>query len=145
MRKLILPVVLLLPLLAVSDQKRQPASERAAIVAVAQNYMDAYYTADASKMERALHPEFHKRTLHLVNGEIRMTEDTVSSMLDGVRSGSGLKIPVTERVQKIEVLDVYKNAANVKVTTGGWVDYMLVSKFDGQWRVLDVVLQFTKN
>ena len=145
MRKLILPVVLLLPLFAVSDQKGQPTTERTAIVAVAQNYMDAYYTADASKMERALHPDFHKRTLHLVNGEIQITEDTVSSMLAGVRSGSGLKIPASERVRKIEVLDVYKNAANVKVTTGRWVDYMLISKFDGQWRVLDVVLQYTKS
>lgn len=145
MRKLILPFVLLLPLAAVSDQKGQPTTERTAIVAVAQNYMDAYYTADASKMERALHPDFHKRTLHLVNSEIQMREDTVSSMLAGVRSGSGLKIPSSERVRKIEVLDVYKNAANVKVTTGRWVDYMLISKFDGQWRVLDVVLQYTKD
>ncbi len=106
--------------------------------------MDAYYTADASRMEQALHPDFHKRTLKLENGEVRIVEDSASSLLEGVRSGSGKLVPAGERVQKIEVLDLYKNAANVKVVTGRWTDYMLLSKQNGEWRVLDVVLQYTK-
>jgi hypothetical protein len=118
--------------------------ETSAIAAVAQSYMDSYYTADTVRMAQALHPEFHKRTLHNVNGKLEISEDNVQSMVEGVRSGTGKNVPLSERVQKIQVLDVYKNAASVKVVTGRWTDYMLLSRYNGQWRVLDVVLQYTK-
>jgi Putative lumazine-binding len=134
----------LLCLASVAAQKPQTSEEHAAVTAVAQSYMDAYYTADVSRMERALHPDFHKRTLKMERGEVRIVEDSTSTMLEGVRSGSGKLIPASERVQKIEVLDIYKNAANVKVVTGRWTDYMLLSKQNGEWRVLDVVLQYGK-
>jgi hypothetical protein len=68
----------------------------------------------------------------------------VQSLLEGVRSGTGKNVPPAERIQQIEVLDVYKNAASVKVVTGRWIDYMHLSKLNGDWRVLDVVLQYTK-
>ena len=123
-------------------EKRRTGDERAAITSAAQSYMDAYYTGDAARMDQALHPNFHKRTLQTTNDQVAVQEDGRLSMLAGVTSGSGKLIPVSERVQKIEVFDVYKNAANVKVVTGRWVDYMLLSKANGEWRVLDVVLQY---
>jgi hypothetical protein len=64
--------------------------------------------------------------------------------VEGVRLGSGKEIPAAERVQKIEVLDVYRDVASVKVITGRWIDYMHLSKLNGEWRVLDVVLQYTR-
>jgi hypothetical protein len=120
------------------------SNEKTAVAAVAQNYMDAYYTADAVRMQKALHPDFHKRTLQTVNGHTQISEDTVQSMVEGVRQGSGKEIPVAERVKRIEVLDVYRDAASVKVVTGRWIDYMHLSKLNGEWRVLDVVLQYTR-
>lgn len=149
MRKAILftaAVLLGLTSLAFGSNKVENAAEEASIMAVARNYMDAYYTGDAARMERALHPDFHKRTLRTAgDAKVReIKEDNVQSMLDGVRSGSGTRIPENERVQKIQVLDIYHDAATVKVTTGRWIDYMLITRQNGQWRVLDVILQYTK-
>ena len=118
--------------------------ENRAITAVAQSYMDAYYTADPALMQRSLHPDFHKRTLRTINGHAQISEDTVQSMMEGVALGSGKDIPRSERVRSIQVLDVYRDAASVKVVTGRWIDYMHLSKLNGQWRVLDVVLQYTR-
>jgi putative lumazine-binding protein len=118
---------------------------KSAITAVAQNYMDAYYTADPALMQRSLHPDFHKRTLRTVSGQTQITEDTVQSMVEGVALGTGKDIPPKERVKSIQVLDVYRDAASVKVVTGRWIDYMHLSKLNGEWRVLDVVLQYTRN
>jgi Putative lumazine-binding len=132
-----------LTLVTLAWARHTSADEKAAITAVAQNYMDAYYTADAGRMQQALHPEFHKRTLQTLNGQFEIREDSVQSMLEGCRSGTGKNVPLAERVQKIEVLDVYKNAASVKVVTGRWIDYMHLSRVNGEWRVLDVVLQYT--
>lgn len=145
MRKtLALLILLALSVAALAWGNTYSANEKTAITAVAQNYMDAYYTADPPRMQKALHPDFHKRTLRTVNGRTEISEDTLQSMLEGVRLGSGKEIPVAERLQKIEVLDVYRDAASVKVVTGRWIDYMHLSKLDGEWRVLDVVLQYTR-
>jgi hypothetical protein len=135
-------VVIALASLAAAWQNSAP--EKAAIAAVAQSYMDAYYTADVNRMRQALHPEFHKRTLQTVNGHLQTSDDSVQSMLAGVSRGTGITVPLAERVQKIEVLDVYKDVASVKVVTGRWVDYMHLSRLNGEWRVLDVVLQYTR-
>ena len=145
MRKIIAFFILLvLSVAALAWGSTNSANEKAAIAAVAQNYMDAYYTADSARMQKTLHPDFHKRTLQTINGHTEISEDTVQSMVEGVRLGSGKEIPPAERVQKIEVLDVYRDAASVKVVTGRWVDYMHLSKLNGEWRVLDVVLQYTR-
>jgi hypothetical protein len=145
MRKtLALLVLLVLSVAALAWARNTTSNEKAAVTAVAKSYMDAYYTADAARMEKALHPDFHKRTLRTVNGQTEISEDTVQSMVEGVRLGSGKEIPASEQVQKIEVLDVYRDAASVKVVTGRWIDYMHLSKLNGEWRVLDVVLQYTR-
>ena len=145
MRKtLALLILLVLSVVALAWGSTSSSNEKAAVAAVAQNYMDAYYTADSARMQKTLHPGFHKRTLRTVNGRTEISEDTVQSMMEGVRLGSGREIPPAERVQKIEVLDVYRDAASVKVVTGRWIDYMHLSKLNGEWRVLDVVLQYTR-
>jgi Putative lumazine-binding len=145
MRKtLALLILLVLSVAALAWGSASTSNEKAAVAAVAQNYMDAYYTADPARMQNALHPDFHKRTLKTVNGQTEIGEDTVQSMVEGVRLGSGKEIPMTDRIQKIEVLDVYRDAASVKVVTGRWIDYMHLSKLNGEWRVLDVVLQYTR-
>ena len=145
MRKtFILLILLVLGLAALAWGSARASNEKSAVAAVAQNYMDAYYTSDSARMQKTLHPDFHKRTLKTLNGHTEISEDTVQSMLEGVRMGSGKEIPVAERVKKIEVLDVYRDAASVKVVTGRWIDYMHLSKSNGEWRVLDVVLQYTR-
>jgi len=145
MRKtLTLLILLVLSVAALAWGSARASNEKAAIAAVAQNYMDAYYTADSIQMQKTLHPDFHKRTLKTVNGHTEISEDTVQSMVEGVRLGSGKQIPVAERVKKIEVLDIYRDAASVKVVTGRWIDYMHLSKSNGEWRVLDVVLQYNR-
>jgi putative lumazine-binding protein len=145
MRKtLALFILLVLSLAALAWGSASASNQKAAVAAAAQNYMDAYYTADSGRMQNVLHPDFHKRTLQTVNGHTEISEDTVQSMLQGVRLGSGKEIPTADRVKRIEVLDVYRDAASVEVVTGRWIDYMHLSKLNGEWRVLDVVLQYTR-
>ena len=101
MRKILaLFIVLVLSVAVLAWGSTSASNEKAAIAAVAQNYMDAYYTADAARMQKTLHPDFHKRTLQTVNGHTEISEDTVQSIVEGVRLGSGKEIPVAERVRR---------------------------------------------
>ena len=91
-------IVLVLSVAALTWGSATTSNEKTAVAAVAQNYLDAYYTADSARMQKTLHPDFHKRTLRTVNGRTEISEDTVQSMVEGVRLGSGQEIPPAERL-----------------------------------------------
>ena len=145
MRKtLALFILLVLSFAALAWGSASASTEKAAVVAVAQNYMDAYYTSDSARMQKTLHPDFHKRTLKTVNGHTEISEDTVQSMVESVRMGSGKEDPRRRTSQNNRSAGCLPQVASVKVVTGRWIDYMHLSKSNGEWRVLDVVLQYTR-
>ena len=37
------------------------------------------------------------------------------------------------------MLDIVGDIASAKLVTPGWMDYMTLSKIDGQWKILSVV------
>jgi hypothetical protein len=59
-------------------------------------------------------------------------------MVQDVRSGPS-EIPPVERTEQISVLDVSGNIASAKLVTPHWVDYLTLSKSDGEWKILSVV------
>ena len=44
-----------------------------------------------------------------------------------------------QRTEKVTVLDVAGSIASAKLITPGWVDYMTLSKINGEWKILSVV------
>jgi hypothetical protein len=107
-----------------------------AVHATVQNYIEAYYTGDAHRMEQTLHPQYLK---HVIHGDIPMREKTAAQMVSEVRAhGSS---DHTAHVEQISVLDITGNIASAKLVVEGWVDYMTLSKSDGGWKILSVVQQ----
>lgn len=113
--------------------------EAAAVRATVNDYIQGYYTADAARMERSLHPHYLKHTISGKEGDLRMTEKTGLQMVEDIRSGH--PIPASEREAKISVLDVNGDIASAKLVTAHWVDYLTLSKWDGQWKIVSVVLR----
>jgi hypothetical protein len=56
-----------------------------------------------------------------------------------LRSGSRRAMAQAQRTEKVTVLDVAGNLASAKLVTPGWVDYMTLSKINGEWKILSVV------
>ncbi len=46
--------------------------------------------------------------------------------------------PATSR-KEVTILDVYRNAAMVKVDAERWVDYLQVAKWNGEWKIVNVL------
>jgi hypothetical protein len=44
-------------------------------------------------------------------------------------------------IKKVEVLDVLDQTAVAKITAQWGIDYMQLAKFDGQWKILNIVWQ----
>jgi hypothetical protein len=76
----------------------------------------------------------------VIHGNIPMREKTASQMMRDVRSdGAPTYLPQAERTEQISVLDVSGDIASVKLVTPRWVDYVTLSKSDGEWKILSVV------
>lgn len=117
----------------------QKTSDADAIRATITDYIEGYYTADAARMERSLHPHYLKHTISGSGDAMRMSETTGLQIVQDVRSGQ--PIPQTRRGEEITVLDINGDIASAKLVTPGWVDYITLSRWNGQWKIVSVVLR----
>lgn len=107
-----------------------------AVRATVTNYIEAYYFGDAARMEQTLHPHYLK---HRIHGDIPMREQTGPQLVQDVHNGGGTHMPKAQRTEQVTVLDVAGDIASAKLVTPGWVDYMTLSKVNGEWKILSVV------
>jgi Putative lumazine-binding len=121
-----------------AQQNKTPDDDPSAVRATVRNYIEAYYTGDASRMERTLHPHYLK---HMIHSNVPVREKTASQMVSEVRSQQGppADLPQAERTEQISVLDVSGDIASAKLVTPHWVDYMTLARSNGAWRILSVV------
>jgi hypothetical protein len=122
--------------LSSNAQESKTADDSSAVRATVTNYIEAWYTGDARRMEQTLHPHYVK---HMIHGDIPVRERTGAQMVEDARSNNAAEIPQSLRTEQVTVLDVAGTIASAKLVTPGWVDYMTLSKVDGQWKILSVV------
>jgi len=119
-----------------AQQNKAAGDDASAVRATVTNYIEAYYTGDAARMEQTLHPHYLK---HKIHGDIPMREQTGPQLVADVRSGGGTHLSQMQRRENVTVLDVAGNIASAKLVTPGWVDYVTLSKSNGGWKILSVV------
>lgn len=121
--------------------RAQTAADSAAIRAAALDYIEGWYSGDAERMERALHPELVKRIL-VVDEERGITfldGMGMTKLVEGTRAGFGTRVPESERRADVTILDIFGNAASAKIDAGGWIDYLHLVRQDGRWRIANVL------
>lgn len=115
--------------------------DEAAIRATALDYLEGWYTGDAARMERALHPDLAKRIVRVDPEGHRDRVDSMSALtlVQYTRKGYGKRVPADERQADITILDVFGNAATVKAVARDWVDYLHIGKVNGEWKIINVL------
>src|SRR5688500_16380360 len=111
----------------------QTRADSAAIRATALDYIEGWYTADGPRMERALHPELAKRLAYVERGRSRLIQMTAMTLVQSTRAGGGKDIPIADRKSEVKILDIYEGVASVRVNAAGWIDYMHMVRWNGQW------------
>jgi Putative lumazine-binding len=127
---------LLLNITTNAQQSKSPVDDSAAVRTTVTNYIEAYYTGDARRMEQTLHPHYLK---HMIHGDIPVREKTGSEMVREVRTHGPADLPQSNKTEEVTVLDVAGSIASAKVVTPGWVDYMTLEKVNAEWKILAVV------
>ncbi len=130
-------------LLAVAMQAwGQRPDEKAAIRQAALDYIEGWYEADATRMDRALHKELAKRIISTIGGTEQFSSLTKAQMVEATQKGGGKNRPADTRNIKVDILDVYRDIANVRTESADFVDYLQLAKSGGQWKIVNVLWQF---
>lgn len=140
-------VVVLMTSTAAHAQTTEANPEAAAIRQTALDYIEGWYEGNAERMERALHPELAKRIVRTnpQNNQSRLDQMSALTLLLGTRRGGGKDTPKDRQQKDVTVLDVYQNAASVKIVASDWIDYLHVAKFGGRWVIVNVLWELKPN
>ena len=122
-------------------QTQPAADDAAAIRATALDYVEGWYTGDAARMERAVHPELAKRIVNTnpANGRNSLGQQGAMTLVQATRNGGGKNTPAEQMQKDIVILDVFQNTASVRATMSGWIDYMHMAKWNGRWVIVNVL------
>ena len=91
-------------------------------------------------MERALHPDLAKRiVMTSPQGRSQLQQMSAMGLVQNVKRGGGKDTPKEKQLKDVTILDVFNNAASVKVVASDWIDYLHVAKFNGRWVIVNVL------
>ena len=129
-------LTLLMGLIAMTENPDDAAIRKTAL-----DYIQGWYTGDAARMESALHPELAKRIVNTdeKTGRSRLDSMGALTLVQRVRAGGGTKTPKDKQQADVTILDRYNNVAMVKIVAADWVDYLQEAKYNGEWKIVNVL------
>jgi hypothetical protein len=142
MKKMIFAVFVPLALLAggiLAQTSAIPEAEKAALIQTARDYGDGFYAGEPDRMERAVHPDLNKVYTQILPSTKAAVVgySTFSQLIELTRA----KVAVTNPVRTIrpEALMMNDDVACVKLTSPMFNDYLQMVKFDGRWKIVNVL------
>lgn len=119
----------------------QTAADSAAIRAAVLDYAEGWYEGSAERMERAVHPDLAKRIVmtHPENRRSRLDQMSALTLVRAAGGGAGRGTPAERQMTDVRILDIFRNTASVRLEMHGWVDYMHLAQWNGQWRIVNVL------
>lgn len=136
-----LPFLFLLALIGAAPVHAQTSDDRTAIRRAALDYIEGWYTGDAERMERAVHPELAKRIVQTDtrSGQSILGQQSAMTLVRNTRAGGGKQTPEAQRLKEVTILDIYENAASVRVDASDWIDYLHLARWNGDWKIVNVL------
>ncbi len=106
------------------------------------NYLEGFYTADAQRMEMALHPDLAKRAmLPGREGKQRFDQISASMLIDYTSKKTDESVKNGKLKVDIDIYDIFDDIASVKADTDffPFVDYIHLMKIEGNWKIVNVL------
>ncbi|MFC1791685.1 nuclear transport factor 2 family protein [Gemmatimonadota bacterium] len=124
-----------------STLSAQSAADSTAIEAAALDYIQGYYSGDAQRMERALHPDLAKRIVRTnpANGRSALEQMSAMTLVQITRGMAQRPVPEEQRQDDVKILDIFGNVASVRVDATQWIDYLHLAKWNGEWKIVNVL------
>jgi hypothetical protein len=120
----------------------QTAQDRESVRQAALDYVEGIYNVQPERIQKSVHPALDKRGFYRKDRtapyvEMPMTFDQLVNLAktwnkEGKRDTS---------IKQVTVLDVLDQTAVAKVSASWGVDYVLLGKFDGDWKIMQILWQ----
>lgn len=147
---LTLPALLIVAAIAAfqaPDSRADRADDESAVRQAVLDYVEGIYEVDPSRIERGVHRDLHKLGFwysdekHAYEGPIPMTYQELHDLAG--RWNKDRRVEAATAVKKVEIYEVLDETASAKLTADWGIDYMHLAKFDGQWKIVNVLWQST--
>ena len=118
-------------------------SDLEAIEATVRNYFEGWFTSDAPRMERALHPSLAKRAVirDPENGAgLTLDESPAEQMVKATADGVGAKYGGDI---DFRVVHAFRYIASVVAQTEPYVEYLHLARTDHGWRIVNALWEPT--
>ena len=143
--KIATTLLLLLPSFLLVAPGSSTDAEHEAVERAVLDYLEGLYEVKPELIERSVHPDLRKvgfgrwgdQTEY--QGPFPMTY-TELHQLAGKWNAAGDQITETSP-RKVEVHEVLDQTASAKLTAEWGIDYMHLAKYDGKWKIVNVLWQ----
>jgi hypothetical protein len=107
------------------------------------DYVEGIYEVDASRIERSVHPDMAKRGFFIKKGETGYSGSamTFQQLVELAKTyNKNGRVPKTAP-KEVVIYDVSDQTATIKLTAIWGIDYMHLAKYDGKWKIINVLWQ----
>jgi len=117
------------------------AVQGSTVFQTALDYGQGWYEANAERMERALHPDLAKRGVQInpKTGRTVLNHLSKTMMVEYTRAGYGKSEEQTEQKNEVTIFEVHGDIASAKVVSVQYVDYLHLVKYNGEWKIVNVL------
>lgn len=127
------------PITTVAQTKE---AERDAVRLAALDYVEGIYNVEPARIERSVHPTLVKRGFYkdTAAGPYLESPMTYEQLVRLAGNWNKEKKRDTS-IKDVAALDVLDQTAVAKVTAAWGIDYMQLAKFDGRWKIVQILWQ----
>lgn len=124
-------------------QSATASADRTAVQQAALDYVEGIYNTDTTRIERSVHPQLTKRGFWRDTAtapwgpQQTMTYDQLITL---TKTWNADKKRDTT-IKRVDVFDVLDQTATAKVTAMWGIDYLHLAKYDGRWKIINIVWQ----
>jgi hypothetical protein len=118
------------------------ASDKEAVRQAALDYVEGIYNVQPERIQRSVHPKLVKSGFYRreVGGPYVESPMTFEQLVQLTGSWNKEKKRDTS-VKEVVVLDVLDQTATVKLVAAWGIDYMHLAKYDGTWKISQILWQ----
>ena len=121
----------------------QDNSDKAQIETTLNNYIDAFYKGDTTKLKVAIKPRLNKfgywKNEESGDYEYYAHMNYQQAMNFVIKMKEEGKSRDENEIRNVEILDIGNHIASAKVTAAWGIDYILLSKDEGKWMIEQVI------
>ena len=121
----------------------QTNDDKEAVRRAALDYVESVYDVDPAKVERSVHPDLVKRGFFIKKGETAYSPHAMTfvQLTELAKNYNKNGAVPKDAPKEVVVFDVSDQTASVKVTAVWGIDYMHLAKYDGKWKIVNILWQ----